>query len=489
MFSEELEKANKEQEDIIQEIPIEQRPEFHFSAPIGWLNDPNGFSSYKGAYHLFYQHNPYSTNWDRMHWGHSKTQDFIKWEQLPVALAPDEKYDIQGCFSGSALEDNGNQVLMYTGVEEYLNQDNVRAIAQTQCIAIGDGIAYQKIKANPVITSDLLPNGNSKEDFRDPKIWKDGDTFFAVAGSRGEDGSGQILLFSSKDLENWSYCSTLQKNNYEYGAMWECPDFFELDGKHVLLVSPQDMEARELAFHCGNGTLSIIGDFDKTNYSFDGETKRAIDYGLDFYAPQTLLAKDGRRIMIAWMQSWDNYMTPKDFKWSGMMTVPRELRIENGELFQVPVREIENYYTDTVTYKNLTAERPIELKGIKGRVMDMTIEVEQGDYKVFEVSLAADETHRTIISYHKEKSVLTFDRSFSGDKRDHAHLRSMKIKDAQGRIKIRLLLDKYSVEIFVNDGEKTMTSLIYTEQKARNILFQSEGNAAFCLTKHEIKVL
>ncbi|MEG1290919.1 MAG: glycoside hydrolase family 32 protein [Lachnospiraceae bacterium] len=486
MVSQKLEKANRQQEKGNKEIPMEQRPIFHFSAPIGWLNDPNGFSYYKEEYHLFYQYHPYDTNWGPMHWGHSKTKDFIKWEQLPVALAPDLEYDKEGCFSGSALEYDGKHVLMYTGVTTKETENGKSAALQTQCIAVGDGISYHKIEKNPVIAGELLPTGCSREDFRDPKIWQEKDAFYAVVGNRDQNGSGQILLFTSKDLNCWNYCGILLKNNYEYGSMWECPDFFELDGNHVLLVSPQDMEAKDLEFHCGNGTLSVIGKFDKTNLIFHRENQRAIDYGLDFYAPQTVRTKDDRRIMIAWMQSWDYHMGNEEFKWSGMMTVPRELRVENGTLFQVPVREIETYYGDTVTYEHVTIDGMLELEGIHGRTLDMTIEVNAGEYKTFEIILAANEQHYTTLSYERDQSVVTFNRTYSGDKRDRTHIRSMRVKEAQGKIKLRVLLDWYSVEVFLNDGEKAMTSLIYTEREAQKIQFCTEGKAEFCITKHEI---
>ena len=198
-----LSKAQNYENEFINKINIEEKPLFHFSAPVGWINDPNGFSSFNKEYHLFYQYHPYSTNWGPMHWGHSKTKDFIKWDKLPIALAPDEKYDYKGCFSGSAIEADGKHILLYTGVSEEINEDGSNEVRQTQCIAIGDGINYEKMECNPVIPTSMLPEGSSLEDFRDPKIWKNGDKFYAVVGSRSEDGSGQILLYSSKELKDW----------------------------------------------------------------------------------------------------------------------------------------------------------------------------------------------------------------------------------------------------------------------------------------------
>ena len=134
-----LEKVRKYEKEFINCISKEEKPSFHLCAPIGWINDPNGFSTFNIEYHLFYQYHPYDVVWGPMYWGHSKTNDFIKWEQLPIALAPEASYDMGGCFSGSALEYDGKHVIMYTGVLDNKDENGERVVRQTQCIAIGDG--------------------------------------------------------------------------------------------------------------------------------------------------------------------------------------------------------------------------------------------------------------------------------------------------------------------------------------------------------------
>ena len=333
-----LEKA-RVYESQMGEVVKGRKPAFHVTAPIGWINDPNGFSMFQKEAHLFYQYHPYSTKWGPMHWGHCKTRDFIKWEQLPCAIAPDTVYDGQGCFSGSAVEWNKKHVLMYTSVLEKDDEEGNHIIRQTQSIAIGDGINYEKAAQNPVILGDVLPKGSSLEDFRDPKIWEQNGKLYAVVGSRNEDGSGQIALFSSENALDWNFESILDRSRNRYGKMWECPDFFYLDGKNVLVTSPQDMQAEDLEFHNGNGTIYLVGEFEAKNGTFERSLMqaRAIDYGLDFYAPQTLLTEDGRRIMIAWMQSWDtvNLISPGEFSWRGQLTLPRELHMIDGKLYQI----------------------------------------------------------------------------------------------------------------------------------------------------------
>ena len=487
MISEKLKKAIKYEQEECARIPKNQRPVFHMSVPTGWMNDPNGFSVYQDVYHLFFQYNPYGTSWDSMHWGHARSNDLVKWEYLPAALAPDRSYDAAGVFSGSAVEKDGRQILIYTGVSEITLPDGKKAIRQNQCIAAGDGLDYEKEKENPVITAAQLPVGSSPEDFRDPKVWQEDGTFFMVVGSRAEDGSGQIVLFSSEDLKHWNLCSVLDRCENRYGKMWECPDFFPLEDRHILMVSPQDMMAEGLEFHNGNGMIYLIGEYDKETYCFHRQAIQSPDYGLDFYAAQTIQTPDGRRVMIAWMKSWDADFFPEGFRWNGMMTVPRELSIRNGRVYANPVRELEQYRTDPVEYQNLTLQGKRELDGIRGRVMDVTVEIQSGEYESFRIHVAKDERFYTEISYDPRGQILTFDRTYSGMRRDFACRRSMSVRAHDGRITLRILLDRYSVEIFANDGESVMTSVIPTRPEADRILFDVQGRAEVSVVKYGIR--
>ena len=277
-MSEMIEKARKYEMEESMKITQDNRQLNHFSNPDGCMNDPNGFSEYKGEHHLFFQYYPYATHWDSMHWGHAKSVDFIKWEYLPVALAPDQDYDNFGVFSGSAIEDGEKQILIYTGVEEKAAPNGEKCIRQNQCVAIGNGVEYEKIENNPVVTADMLPEGSSLEDFRDPKVWKENGKYYMVAGSRHGDGSGQIALFCAEKPEKWEFAGILDRSENKIGRMWECPDFYPLDGKQVLMISPQEMEAEGLEFHNGNNTAFLIGNYDKEKLKFTREKVQCVDY-------------------------------------------------------------------------------------------------------------------------------------------------------------------------------------------------------------------
>lgn len=236
-----LQKARAYEAEHGAAISPAERPAYHMTPYVGWLNDPNGFSYYKGQYHQFYQYNPYDVRWAPMHWGHAVSTDLLHWEYLPCALAPDSPADNgPGCFSGSATEmDDGKQLLMYTSVVSEKQPNGEMRDIQTQSIAIGDGLNYEKPACNPVLTQKDLPEGFSKFDFRDPKIWREADgTYSAVTVCLAEDGSGAAALFQSKDGFDWHFVTVLERCNNQYGKMWECPDFFPLDGKQVLMLRP-----------------------------------------------------------------------------------------------------------------------------------------------------------------------------------------------------------------------------------------------------------
>lgn len=466
-------------------ISKDELPVFHVSPPCGWMNDPNGFSVYQGKTHLFYQFHPYSEVWGPMHWGHCETEDFVKWNELPVALAPDQYYDEGGCFSGSGIETESGHLLVYTGViEKELNGEKITY--QNQCIAIGDGKNYIKIEQNPVATGEMLPKNCSREHFRDPKIWIEDDGYYMVVGNKTIEGTPQVVLFHSEDLKKWKFVSVLAKDNEgKLGTMWECPDFFCLDGEYVLITSPTDMCAYQ-EFHNGNNSVYYMGKYDKNQHEFHYDNVYSLDDGLDFYAPQTMLASDGRRIMIGWMQSWDSNIRPNGQKWSCMMTLPRELRIQNGKILQSPVRELEKYYSNPVCYEKNEISGTCRLEGISGRVLDMTVEILSGDYQEFTICFAQNKRYHTRFTYYKEKNAVEIDRTYSGMVRDALASRKVAVKNPSDTVIIRIILDKYSAEIFVNDGSQVLSTTFYTPLEAGEISFVCDGTALTNIEKYDI---
>ncbi|KKI89321.1 sucrose-6-phosphate hydrolase [Bacillus sp. SA1-12] len=444
---------------------------YHIMAPANWINDPNGLIQYKGEYHVFYQHHPYDEHWGPMHWGHVKSKDLVHWEHLPIALAPTEAYEKDGCFSGSAVDDNGTLTLIYTG---NLFVDREKDILdQSQCIATStDGIHFTKEAANPVIAKH--PEEGSGH-FRDPKVWKHEDHWYMVLGTRKED-TGKVVLYKSKDLRQWEYLGVLAESNGNEGYMWECPDFFEINGKYVLLFSPQGIKADGENYQNLFQTGYLIGDFSYETLEFSYGEFKELDHGHDFYAVQTFLDDKGRRIAIGWMDMWESDMPTKEDGWCGALTLPRELTLaENNKLLMKPVEEL--------TLLREAEHHICENKSISGSYLVET-NADLLELKVeFDLAAATAEAvglkirglndEETLLMYQIDNQKLTLDCSKHGKDKDG--IRRKKIESSK-RLSLRVFIDRSSIEVFANDGQTTMTSRIYPKEERLGIeLFAVNG--------------
>ena len=283
----------------------EYRPRLHFTPAKNWMNDPNGLVWHKGEYHLFFQHNPFGTQWGHMSWGHAVSKDLIQWEELPVAIA---ESDDGAIFSGSAVSIGDEIVAFYTRHTE---------TNQSQCIArsTDNGRTFVKYDNNPVLDE-------NKKDFRDPKVFKYEDHWIMCAVQPWDH---QVSIYKSLDLITWQHLSDFGPAA-AIGGVWECPDLFPLTlvGKEywVLLVSlnPGGLY--------GSGTQYFIGDFDGTIFTpmYSTDEPRWLDYGRDNYAGVTFNNEpNGKRILIGWMANWEFIKEHPETSWTNAMTIPREL--------------------------------------------------------------------------------------------------------------------------------------------------------------------
>lgn len=490
-MTDKLHSAHEYENNKGKEVPLTQKPLFHLIPKIGWMNDPNGFSYYNGKYHMFYQYHPYSTNWGPMHWGHAISSDMIKWEHVEAAMAPDSSFDEEGCFSGTALETaDGKHLIIYTGVTKTQSENGEWYNLQNQCVAIGNGTEYEKYSNNPVITGDTLPDNFSKRDFRDPKIWAENGVLNCLVGCKTLEGDGQLAKYTSKDGLSWTFEKIFFKNNFRYGKMWECPDYFELNGKKIIVASPQEIEACEL-FNAGYGTVCVVGHLDE-NGNYIEESFNNLDYGLDFYAPETVKTPDGRTVMIGWLQNWDSLVIKReDFKWFGQTSLPREIQLINDKIIINPIKEIENYYAEKVEVIDKKICGATKIDNVKGRTVDLKIELSEdstNDYEEFELKFACDEKHYSRIVYDRKKSTITLDRMHSGNRRSIIHERTCKVENYNGKLKLRLILDRYSSELFINDGEQVMSMGIFTDIDADGIVFNCNGTVKMNLIMHNLKM-
>lgn len=485
-----LEKARKYESEAEKKISLNERPLFHLSARTGWMNDPNGFIYFEGKYHLFYQYYPYGTFWGPMHWGHAVSKDLLHWDFLPAALAPDSKNDKEGCFSGSSLKtDEGRLALIYTGVRK--NKADKTKKVQIQCLALGDSdsIDFEKNKF-AVIESEQVPDGCSIEDFRDPKVVRTADgNYLLYAVNKNEEGKGQVLAYKSSDLKKWNYCGCLLKNDFGLGGMWECPDLFSLDGNTVLMMSAQEVEQSE-TLDSGSIGVCLIGNYDESSCRFTAEKTIQIDRGLDFYAQQTIEVPDGRHIMIGWLQNWDicNYRL-KNTKWFGQMSCPREISIKDGLLLQQPVREIEQFRKNKNEIKALKiSDEKKELAQLTAPGMDITICVRKYDTNLsyFAVNLFEGKGHYARLYYDFISGRAGIDRSHAGVKNAFLSERSCDYKIKNDELKLRIIVDRYSVEAFFGEGELAMSMCIYDDNCGAGLSLETCGSAEIDILQYDI---
>ncbi|WP_069998677.1 glycoside hydrolase family 32 protein [Cellulosilyticum sp. I15G10I2] len=464
---------------------IQIRPAFHFTAPIGWLNDPNGFSFFKNAYHLFYQYHPYNTNWGPMHWGHAKSNDLIKWEHLPVALAPDEAYDCDGCFSGSAMVVNDELCLMYTGNvgSVYEKTDDLEPVRQNQNIAFSkDGIHFTKYANNPVLDENDLPSGSIPQDFRDPKVFYMNGMYYAIIVAKDKENGGQAQLYRSEDFLNWTFRSVLASSQNQFGEMWECPDLFSLNSESfsdVLMLSI----INENTIGPKHTTQYFIGDMNYNSGTYDWKHTDELDCGFSFYAPQTTVDPSGRRIMIAWLNMWGAAMPTSVYGWNGMMSVPRVLTLHNNKLYQYPIDEIKSYRKNAITYENLVFENNLQLEQVAGKQLDLELSLDLSKTEAFSIKLRKGQDCETTLMYECRNSQLILDRSKNGEpiseaitsENEHSYIRRKPLVLKDNLLKIRALVDHYSIELFINDGEMALSSTIFPHEDGQQIEFYSEG--------------
>lgn len=315
------------------------RPAWHLAPSVGLLNDPNGFIQHNGVYHLFYQWNPLGCDHRNKCWGHWQSTDLVNWQHQPVALVPGACYDSHGCYSGSAVVADGKITLVYTGNVKYAEGSRTAY----QCLAQENTQSgYDKL--GPVLP---LPAGYSGH-VRDPKVWRHQDAWYMVLGARDLQDRGKVLLLRSDDLRSWQLRGEIagsQLNGIgDFGYMWECPDLFTLDGVEVLICCPQGLEAQAERYLNVYQAGYFTGKLDYQRATFDHQDFHELDAGFEFYAPQTTLAEDGRRLLVGWMgvpEQDEDYHPTRQYGWIHTMTCPRELSLQNGKLHQQPARELQ----------------------------------------------------------------------------------------------------------------------------------------------------
>ncbi len=451
------------QKDAMYQEPY--RPQFHFSPRTGWMNDPNGLVYYLGEYHLFYQHNPAEAYWGPMHWGHAVSPDLIHWEHLPIALYPDALGPI---WSGSAVVDAENSSGLVPGgglVAIYSYQDQTQGVAYST----DRGRTWQTYQGNPVLPA-------LDTDFRDPKVfWHDATQqwVMVIAARR------VIKFFTSDNLLDWQYASEFGDAAFSAGV-WEVPDLFpmQIDNqeKWVLIVSINPGGPAG-----GSGTRYYIGDFDGERFTNDYPAALTwLDYGADNYAGTTWNnAPDGRRLFIGWMSNWLYASDVPTAAWRGTGTIVREFRLhptpEGIRLAQTPVDTLAQLREPAGTWHDQTIENTLlPLENLHGQTLEIIAEFEPGTALRFGLDVFTSDTAATRVLYNTNTAQLIVVRP-TGNIDQMEAVAAAPLKPDNNRIRIHILIDTASLEVFGNDGLVSITNQVFPEPGSEGVSLFAEG--------------
>ena len=432
----------------------------HLMPPVGWLNDPNGLCWYKGKYHVFFQYAPFDVEGGLKFWGHYTSEDMIDWKYEGTALYPDSSYDCHGVYSGSALVDDGKLHLFFTGnVKIDGDYDYINEGRETSTLHVEseDGIHFSN--KEEVISFSEYP-----EEFpchiRDPKVWKENGKYFMVLGGRLKGDKGAVLVYESGDLKEWKLLRTITTPEV-FGYMWECPDYFELDGEKILSVSPQGLTREEFRFQ----NIYQSGYFIlKEDGSVDVKDFREWDMGFDFYAPQTFTDVQGRRILIGWMgmPDADEEYVNKTIEegWQHCLTVPRELKLKDGKILQYPVKELENLRKEKTVLNDENSA--VELRVEVNEGFDLILEEIALTGSSFQISMGG----QMLFRYENGTAEI----GFPGVTGAGRKVRKAQINELRN---IRFLVDTSAAEIYLNDGETVFSTRYYPDRE--DLLLKIQG--------------
>ena len=452
------------------------RPVYHFSPAYGWMNDPNGMFYKDGVYHLFYQHNPYGSMWGNMHWGHATSTDLVTWEHHGDAISPDALGTI---FSGSCVVDKDNTAGFGAGaVIAFYTSASDRQV-QSMAYSLDNGKTFKKYARNPILTS-------TQRDFRDPKvIWHEDTKKWIMVLAVGQ----EMEIYSSADLKNWTLESKFGEGQGAHGGVWECPDLLELP--------VEGTELKKWVLVCnlnpggpfgGSATQYFVGTFDGKKFVNESPAvTKWMDWGKDHYATVTWSdAPDNRRIAIAWMSNWQYANDVPTSQYRSPNSVPRDLSLftVDGETYlqSAPSPEL-------LKLRDISKKRSFKVNGtrtIKDMIagnegayeIELTIENQYAD--VIGFRLYNDKGEEVDMQYDMKEKKFSMDRRKSGDvgfNENFPMLTWTAIESGKDELKLRLFVDKSSVEAFGDGGRFVMTNQVFPSEPYTHIDFYSKGGA------------
>lgn len=454
---------------------------FHIQPESGLLNDPNGLIYFNGEYHVSHQWFPLGAVHGLKYWYNYTSKDLVHFESHGPILKPDTKNDSHGVYSGSAFEYDNHLYYMYTGNarDESWQRHSSQLIAK-----VNQDKTISKFP-KPVIGQ---PPEGYTEHFRDPKVFKKGDAYYAIIGAQNVHKSGRVVLYQSTDIVHWQFMGELETKLTEFGYMWECPDYFNLDGFDILMFCPQGVEPDGDKFNNIYQAGYIIGQLDVDNLAMNHADFNELDNGFDFYAPQSFVDAHGQRVLIGWMGLPDvNYPTDEE-NWAHCLTIPRVLSIEDGKLKQRPIKALKQLRFNEETALGYANKFTRQLHPYEGKQYELIIDVLENDTTELYFELRSSRQHSTLIKYNTREQKLTLDRSESGPLPTPVEGTSRSTILDTPLSQLQIFIDTSSIEVFCNDGERVMTARIFPDEDATGIKTSTESGQAYLkFTKYELK--
>jgi len=440
--------------------PSRHRPRYHYTAPRGWLNDPNGVGFHAGRYHLFYQFNPAAPRWGDIQWGHASSADLLTWRDEPVALVPSPGHDAGGCFSGSLALVDGVPTIYYTG---YTPE------RQVQCVATGSDDLRHWTK-QPQRTIVDPPEGVGATDFRDPYVFRhDGQWRMAVGASLRSE-RGQVLLYRSDDGVQWHHLGpAYTAPDLAHGVLWECPNLFPLGDRWVLTVSVWP----------NLGVLAYVGRFDGTNFVPESESVHDVDGGA--FAHLAMRAPDGRTLQWSWLNEQRAQPAIDAEGWAGALSVPRELALDaRHRLLQRPAAEVAALRRGPVPI-TATGERRGITHRFQGTCLDLEARFTMRDRLKCGLVLAAspggEESTRVLFWPDARRLVVERGASSQDPGTRRQDLWALLVLDEGEPLDLRVLLDHSVLEVYANQRLCLSTRLYPTRADSLEGWAFADGDA------------
>lgn len=431
------------------------RPEAHICPPCGLLNDPNGLCWYEGWYHVFYQWYPFGPSHGMKHWGHVKSRDLSQWEWCDEILIPTASYEKNGCYSGNAFINpkDGNCYLFYTA---NYKTENGRIPKQAAAVMTPDGV-IRRCKNAPVI--DGAPEGLSG-DIRDPFVFEQDGRYYMLLGGADLKGKGKLILYSSENLLEWSYKGTirilLEEKEINLGTMAECPGFIHVDNRDVLIVSLIGLEPDGDHYHNQFASVCLVGQLDIPNMQFRAEYMDEIDRGFDFYAPQPFYGENDIPMLFGWFGCGEQMLPEDKYQWRHGLTLPRELHVQNGQLYTTPAASAISAFGSPVT---VPAHPQAVLQPAPFSCLQWKFE---DDGRVHTLKIGNEDDFWTLTA-DMSAHVIVWDRGrlkIPVDP-DHGTIRRCSFAPC-AQMDIRIYLDNSFTEIYVQNGEKVLSGRTYS---------------------------